>query len=149
MVLFVGVGPKVKGRFGITIAGQQEKTPPAVSIEPVTLDFGDQVVKRASKPQRITITNTGQKSLYINSAAVAGDHKDDFSMIKDTCTGATIDSRKSCVIDVSFTPTVTENRKANITITDDALDSPQKVVLSGNGINPVRVPPRSAGLEVQ
>jgi HYDIN/CFA65/VesB family protein len=121
---------------------QQEKMPPLVTISPDKLDFGEQVIKRASKPQRLTVTNTGQKSLYINSATVAGDNKEDFTMTNDTCTGATVDPGKSCIIDVSFTPAITENRKGNITITDTALDSPQRVVLTGNGINPVRVPPR-------
>jgi hypothetical protein len=116
-------------------------TPPSVKLEPGSVDFGDQVTKRRSKPQRIIVTNTGGKKLYINSVVISGDHKQDFALLGDTCTGATIDSGKSCVMDVTFTPPINERRKAAIVLTDNAPDSPQNVSLIGNGINSVDVPP--------
>lgn len=120
---------------------EQEKTPPGVALTPISLDFGDQVLRRNSKPRRITITNTGEKSLYINSAAIADDNRDDFTLHGDTCTGATIASNKSCVIDVIFSPSATGTRRSTLTIIDNAVDSPQRVPLSGNGINSAAVPP--------
>ncbi|MEK6300892.1 MAG: choice-of-anchor D domain-containing protein [Acidobacteriota bacterium] len=127
-------------------AGEKGKTeeqaaPPTVTINPTTIDFKDQVTKKASKPQRITLTNTGGKELYINSAVLEGDNKDDFTISSDTCTGSTIVGNKSCFVDVVFTPAVTERRKATLTITDNAADSPQRVVLGGNGINSAAVRP--------
>lgn len=119
-----------------------EQTAAKVTINPASLDFGDQVAKKASKPQRITLTNTGNSKLYINSVVIGGDHKDDFAITHDTCTGATIEANKSCVIDIAFAPKATERRKANVEITDNAVDSPQRVTLTGNGINSVDVPPR-------
>jgi hypothetical protein len=118
-------------------------TPPSVKLEPGTVDFGDQVAKRHSKPQRIVVTNTGGQKLYINSVVIDGDHKKDFTLMGDTCTGATIGSGKSCVIDVIFTPAVNEKRKAMIVLTDNAPtpDSQQNVILIGNGINSADVPP--------
>src|ERR1044071_5052717 len=83
---------------------EQPKAPPAVAVNPPSLDFGDQVLRRASKSKRITVTNTGEKKLYVNSVVVDGDNPDDFTLVHDACTGATIDSSKSCVVDVSFTP---------------------------------------------
>ena len=121
---------------------EDQAAPPIASINPASIDFKDQVTKKASKPRRITITNTGGEELYINSVVVDGDNKEDFSLSKDTCTGATIGINKSCIIDVVFTPSVTERRKAALTITDNATDSPQRVPLNGNGINSVAVPPR-------
>jgi hypothetical protein len=123
---------------------QQPETPPSVNITPASLDFGDQVVKRASKPKRITVTNTGGKALYINSVVLSGDNQQDFALSNDTCTGATIGSQKSCVIDVAFTPAANERRKATVTLTDNAPNSPQTVQLSGSGINSVSVPPSAA-----
>lgn len=121
---------------------EQQAAPPSVTINPATIDFKDQVAKKPSNPQRITVTNTGGKELYINSAVVEGDNKEDFVISNDTCTGSTIAANKSCVIDVVFTPAVTERRKAVVTLTDNAADSPQRVTLSGNGINSAVVPPR-------
>jgi len=120
---------------------QPQKTPPAVSASPASLDFGDQVIRRASKPKRITVTNSGEKKLYINSVTVDGDNSEDFAIVHDTCTGQTIDSRKSCVVDVAFNPAQTGKRHGGLTLTDNATDSPQKLVLSGSGINSVDVPP--------
>ncbi len=116
-------------------------TPPSVKLEPGTVDFGDQVANRRSKPQRIVVTNTGGKKLYINSVVLDGDNKQDFTLAGDTCTGATIASGKSCVIDVTFTPYKVEKRKALVVLTNNAPDSQQNVNLIGNGINSVSVPP--------
>lgn len=123
----------------------QQEMPPSISITPDHLDFADQVVKRASKPQRLTVTNTGGKKLYINSVALNGDDQQDFVLSRDTCTGATIDAQKSCVVDVIFSPTATEKRKSSLIFTDNALNSPQTIQLSGNGINSADVPPRKSG----
>ena len=115
--------------------------PPSASVNPSSIDFKDQVAKKTSKPQRVTVTNTGGKVLYINSAVMDGDNKEDFSITRDTCTGATIAVNKSCVIDIALTPAATERRTAVLIITDNAVDSPQKVKLIGNGINSSAVPP--------
>lgn len=122
-------------------ASSQEKPPPVASINPISLSFGDQVAKTSSKPQRVTITNTGGKDLYINSVVLGGNDPSEFALQRDACTGATIAPGKSCVVDVTFTPTVKESRNANLVITNNAVDSPQRVTLSGNGINSVDVPP--------
>src|SRR5689334_19285628 len=106
---------------------QGQAAPPSASINPASLDFGDQVAKRSSKPQRVTVTNSGGKPLYINSTVIDGDNKADFVIAHDTCTGATVSAGKSCVIDVVFTPAVNERRSAVLVITDNAIDSPQKV----------------------
>jgi hypothetical protein len=131
-----------KNHPGSKDKSEEQAAPPIASINPSSIDFKDQVAKKASKPQRITITNTGGKELYINSVVIDGDNKEDFAFSKDTCTGSTIGINKSCIIDAVFTPAVTERRKAVLTITDNATDSPQMVTLTGNGINSVAVPPR-------
>ena len=120
---------------------EEPGTPPSAAVNPSSIDFKDQVTKKTSKPQRVTITNTGGKVLYINSAVMDGDNKEDFSVTRDTCTGATIGVNKSCVIDIALTPAATERRTAMLIITDNATDSPQKVKLIGNGINSSAVPP--------
>jgi len=41
----------------------------------------------------------------------------------------------SCTINVTFTPQGVGPRKANLTITDNASNSPQTISLAGSGIN--------------
>ena len=119
----------------------EQASPPAVRIDPGSIDFGDQVTKKPSKYQRITVTNTGGKKLYVNSVVVSGDDHQSFTLVGDTCTGSTIDPGKSCVVDICFTPSRTERHKAEVVFTDNSTDSPQKVPLIGRGINSADVPP--------
>ena len=141
ITLLASASGQTTNKSGKKDKDEQQKAPPGASIAPGSLDFGDQVAKKPSSPQRITITNNGEKKLYINSAAVSGDNRADFRFVNDTCTGATIAAGKSCIIDVSFLPYATGRRKAAITITDNATDSPQTVPVTGNGINSADVPP--------
>jgi hypothetical protein len=126
---------------GGTPTGRAQDPAPAVSLSAGSLDFGEQAVDTKSAPQRITVTNTGNKPLYVNSAEVSGDAPGDFVLDKDTCTGATIPAGKSCVLDVVFAPTAAEPRRATLTLTHSAVDSPQTVDLTGGGINSAAVDP--------
>lgn len=131
--------------FGIgSKTSQQEKATTSATIDPGSIDFGNQVTKKASASKRITVTNTGEKPLYINSVVLSGDNASDFALAKDTCTGATVGPQKSCVVDVTFAPADLGTRKAEMIITDNAIDSHQKVILTGTGINSVRVPPQGS-----
>src|SRR5712692_2843920 len=82
----------------------EQTSPPSAKLDPSSIDFGDQVTKKPSKYQRITVTNTGGKKLYVNSVVVSGDDRQNFALVGDRCTGSTIDRGKSCVVDVCFTP---------------------------------------------
>ena len=127
--------------FSLVAIAQTTGAPPSVTLSPSSIDFKDQVVGKASRPQRITLTNTGGKPLYVNSVTIVDGESSDFGLSGDTCTGSTIGPGKSCVIDVSFTPSATGSRKSTLTITDNAVDSPQRVPLYGSGINSAAVPP--------
>jgi hypothetical protein len=135
------MGLSIIALFSLVAIAQTTGAPPGVALSPSSLDFKDQVVGKASKPQRVTLTNTGGKPLYINSVTIINDDSDDFLLGGDTCTGSTVAPGKSCVIDVSFTPSATGSRKSTLTITDNAVDSPQRVPLYGSGINSAAVPP--------
>src|SRR5262245_30955452 len=78
----------------------QEKTPPALTFQPPAADFGEQVVGKASKAVRITVTNTGGSDLYVNSVSLDGENRSDFRISNDACTNATLKPGKSCVVDV-------------------------------------------------
>jgi type 1 fimbria pilin len=55
-----------------------------------------------------------------------------FAISTSTC-GTTLDSKKSCTISVTFSPTETGVATGTLTVTDSANDSPQTVTLSGTG----------------
>jgi hypothetical protein len=117
------------------------QTLPGVQLAPSTLNFGKQVVKKPSAGKRITVTNTGNAPLYINSATISGDNWKDFTLIKDGCSTKQIAPGRSCLITVRFTPSRIEDRNATLVLTDNAPDSPQNVTLQGTGINSIDVAP--------
>jgi hypothetical protein len=135
-------GPRIG--FGLRHFNQDPdppSSPPYVSLVPDNLDFGSQVVRRTSAAKRFTVKNTGGQPLYFASVDLGGDNPNSFAVLKDTCTGATIDPDKACMVDVTFTPSATGERNARLRLNDNADDSPQRLKLRGTGINSNDVPP--------
>jgi hypothetical protein len=113
----------------------------AVSLDRNAIDFGDQVVGVTSNSRRVTLTNPGGSPLYVNSIEIRGENWRDFAIVEDTCTGKTIAPNRSCIVDVRFTPTATGDFLASLLLADNAQGNPQKVGLTGSGINSNDVPP--------
>jgi hypothetical protein len=105
---------------------------PAVSLSPTSLSFGNQQVNTTSAASTVTLTNSGDAALTINSIGLSGTNSGDFAQ-SNTCPG-TLAAGASCTIRVTFTPTATDSRSASVTITDNASGSPQSVALSGTGV---------------
>jgi hypothetical protein len=103
---------------------------PVVTLSPSSLNFGSPL-KTTSSPQVSTLTNTANATLTINSIAVIGANSSDFSE-KNNCP-ASIPVKSSCQFTVTFTPSGTGNASASISITDNALNSPQALMLAGVG----------------
>jgi hypothetical protein len=101
---------------------------PIVTLTPTSLTFVGQVLGGTSAAQVVTLSNTGSAALSISSITVSGD----FAQL-NTC-GSSVAPGFSCKISVSFTPTALGNRYGSLTITDNASNSPQTVILSGTGL---------------
>jgi len=106
---------------------------PAVSFTPTSLTFGAQAIGTTSAPQSITIANTGNASLFINSAATRGANPLDFTQVSDGCSGLTLAAGASCSVSITFSPTATGTRSATFILTDNAANSPQTVPITGTG----------------
>jgi hypothetical protein len=119
---------------------------PVVTLTPTSLVFAKTVVGTTTTGKTVTLSNTGNATLNITSIAVSGD----FAQVTSTkpC-GSTLAAGANCIIKVTFTPTQLGARTGNITITDNASNSPQTVPLSGTGIPPVALTPGSATYAAQ
>ncbi len=102
-----------------------------VTLNPTTLSFGDQNVGTSSTAMNITLENNGQIALTISSIKIAGADSHDFSQT-NTC-GSSVPALQDCTISVTFSPTETGQRKANVSIKDNGGGSPQEAFLSGFG----------------
>jgi hypothetical protein len=89
-------------------------------------------VGQSSAPQTITFTNNATTALTIKSVTVTGADNKDYSQT-DNC-GTSLPRESSCSIIVTFTPTATGLRTANITVSDFlGGNQSQNIPLSGTG----------------
>ena len=109
---------------------------PAVSLSPASLTFGPQGVQAPNVPQVVTLTNTGEMPLSITGIAVTGLNSGDFAQANNCpISPNTLAPGDSCMITVYFFPVGSGTLAAAVTITDNALGSPQNVPLSGVGVS--------------
>lgn len=101
---------------------------PGVGLVPANLGFGNQALNTTSTAKIVTLTNTGTAALTIASIAASGD----FAVSNNPC-GANLAAGASCMISVTFTPTVLGARAGSLSVTDNAVGSPQMVPLTGTG----------------
>jgi hypothetical protein len=106
---------------------------PAVTLTPSSLTFAAQDLGTTSAPQSINVANTGNASLFINSAQVKGANPLDFTAVSDGCSGLTLAAGASCTMSITFKPTNTGTRSATLIVTDNAPNSPQTASITGTG----------------
>ena len=121
---------------------------PAVSLNPIALEFGEQAVGSASGAQTVTVANSGNAALAISTVTVTGANPGDFSISSDGCASTAVAPGADCALSIAFAPTTTGPRRATLTIADNAAGSPHTVPLSGGIIPPapaVALDPASVG----
>jgi hypothetical protein len=100
---------------------------PVVNLSPAALSFPTTPVGTVTASQTLTLANTGNMVLTISSIQVSGDFGQ-----TDNCP-ANLPAASSCLINVSFTPSVAGVRTGAVTIRTSAAGSPQTIGLSGSG----------------
>jgi hypothetical protein len=112
-------------------------TAAVVGVSPSSLSFASQAVGTASAVQAVTLSNSGNAVLTISSIILAGANASDFALLNGC--GSSVGIKASCTLSVSFKPSTAGTRTATITLTDNAMGSPQKVTLTGTatGTGPV------------
>ena len=126
----------------LTIADSASKSPQTVSItatvidpeatpSPSSLSFGTVKKSSTSAAKTIIVTNTGLTTTTISAVAISGN----FALTSaGTCKAATtLTSGAKCTLVVTFTPAAKGSLSGQITLTDNALNSPQTISLSGTG----------------
>jgi len=108
-----------------------------VGLSATTLAFGSQLLGASTPAQSVTLTNNGNLALSITSIAVTGTNPGDFP--ETTTCGSSVAAGANCTISVTFTPFASGSRTASVTITDNAIGSPQTVSLTGTGTSSATV----------
>jgi hypothetical protein len=122
------------GNVGLAISGTptQNATGPAAQVFPSSANFGQNAVAQRSGTRILSLVNTGNQILAVNTISVTGTNAGDFAQ-SNTCT-ATLAPNASCSISVEFTPSQVGPEQAMLQVTDDAAGSPQSAVVTGTGI---------------
>jgi hypothetical protein len=107
--------------------------PPGVSLSPFgTLTFPATGVSISTLSQLVTLTNNNAVALNISKIATSGD----FAIASGTNTcGATLAPATACTLQIAFTPSAGGPRSGTLTVTDDAVNSPQTLELTGAGVD--------------
>jgi hypothetical protein len=113
-----------------------------VRLSPVAAAFAVQTVGTTSAPKTFTVTNLQPAALNHIVVSITGDGASDYSY-DSTCpvSPASLPAGSACNVQVSFRPTTSGTRRAFLTISDDAVTSPQVATLTGSGRAPVTVMP--------
>lgn len=119
----------------VSLNGTGVGSAPTVTLKRMAFKFGSQHIGAMSARQTTTLTNSGTVALTISSITVTGRNPADFAETT-TCPlkPATLAPHAACAISVTFTPTTIGIRGAQISIGDNAGNSPQSILLIGTGV---------------
>ncbi len=103
-----------------------------VKLSPSSVTFFPPVaVGETTSALKTTLTNTGSAALTISGISVKGADPSDFTQT-NIC-GSSVAAGANCIINITFHPTAIGTRTASVSISDNAVGSPQVVPLTGHG----------------
>jgi len=100
---------------------------PGVSFTPASLTFAPQAVGTTSPPQTVIVHDVGSAALSISSVSSTSEFSQTNNCVSSVAGGG------SCAVSISFTPAGVGTRNGNVSVTDNAGGSPQRIRLSGTG----------------
>ena len=120
------------GQATVPLAGSATAAA-AVTLTPLSLTFPATLVNQATAAQIITVANTGGTPAPIQAAVLTGANASDFAISANTC-GGSLAASTACAISITFTPTASGARSAQLSLTDSA--GTQIAQLAGTGNAP-------------
>ncbi|HLW99291.1 MAG TPA: choice-of-anchor D domain-containing protein [Candidatus Acidoferrales bacterium] len=112
-----------------------------VTMAPSPVPFGNQQQGTTSAATTITVSNTGTAPATLGAGTpvtITGANAGDFAIVGGTTTCVAgfvlVANTGSCVINVTFTPSATGARTAQVNVADNAPGTPQTDTLNGTGI---------------
>jgi len=126
---YLNVGKAVVVVFTLVLFGRQvfATSPAGVQLSPVKLTFRSQVLGTVSAPKLVTVSNTTEETVTLDSITISGD----FDIPGKTCSDI-LPPRSKCSISVTFAPTAKDLRQGSLSVTD-SLGTTNSVSLTGTG----------------
>jgi hypothetical protein len=110
----------------------------ALTLSPAPLDFGEQSVTTTTGTARsLTVRNASASAIAIASVTISGANGAEFNVASDGCSGRTIASSATCVVQAAFTPAGAGARTALVTVKHNGAGGAATGAVTGLGIAPV------------
>lgn len=122
--------PDLKTPVRVPLFGSGEKPAPGLQASPSAIDFGNHSVN-SSAFQTVTLANTGNTSLTINSASIAGSGYS----ITGLAAAVSLSPGQRLAFQVWFLPTAAGNSSGSLAIGSSSLPTPLKLFISGSASN--------------
>lgn len=139
---FSGLSPTDRDSLAIYLGNF---IPVATVLPAVTVNLTSAGTGQSSAPATVTIRNDGRINLVVSaSIAKGGANPNDFTFagVGNGCAAQTVTPSGSCQLTVTFTPTATGARSADLTLTHNG--DPTTTVILLNGTVSSQPPPSSA-----
>ncbi len=127
-------GNDIGNVLGWSLDLQTQNCSATTTISPPSLDFGTQSLGSTGAIQLVTLQNISGSAATISTIALTGD----FRRSGGTCPSSfpgTLAAGTSCTIGVVFSPSANGSHTGSLSITSNAISSPQTIALSGTGQN--------------
>jgi len=130
--------PAIAGAYQASLAGVAGNTfvakidpahKPGIAIVPASVNFGNQALSVRSAAKTVTVINAGSASLTITEITTSGDFLE-----TDDCIGTLSGGGGYCTISITFTPSALGSATEEISLTDNAPDSPHTITVTGTGV---------------
>jgi len=97
-------------------------------VSPTTVNFGSVLIGQTSPQKLISLKNIGTVELTVSDISISGD----FALPVNRCAEG-VKPGTHCNVEITFTPHTPGTQTGTLTFTDNALNSPQTVSLTGYG----------------
>lgn len=93
-------------------------------------------VGQTSAPASVTLRNDGTSPTTLGTAAIVSDAADDFSLVADSCSTATLQIGETCTMSVRAHPTLRGQRYERLEVADDTLRGKRSITLILSAMQP-------------
>jgi MYXO-CTERM domain-containing protein len=107
-----------------------------IGLSPLTIDFGSQLVGRASVTHTVTVHNAGALPLNVSALAMAGANASAFALVSPPTLPTAVAAGESQALTLVFTPSIIGEHAGALVVTSDDPASPAATVtLAGTGVS--------------